>query len=71
VIDIDGQWELDLMDMAKFSKHNRGYNFILVTMGIGIWYLSLNEFRFSGSSWANNIFFTVVCISQKRVCHRK
>ena len=30
VIGIDDQWDVDLMDMTKFSKYNRGYYFILV-----------------------------------------
>ena len=31
---IDDQWEMDLMDMSKFSKENSGYSFILVVIDI-------------------------------------
>jgi hypothetical protein len=34
VIGIDDQWDVDLMDMTKFSKYNRGYYFILVAIDI-------------------------------------
>ena len=34
VFGIDDQWDVDLMDMTKFSKYNRGYNFILVAIDI-------------------------------------
>ena len=44
-IHVDGQWELDLMDMAKFSKHNHGYDFILVAMGIFSEYVLLRSLR--------------------------
>jgi hypothetical protein len=32
VIGIADQWDVDLMDITKFSKYNRGYNFILVAI---------------------------------------
>ena len=34
VTGINDQWDVDLMDMTKFSKYNRGYNFILVAIDI-------------------------------------
>jgi transposase InsO family protein len=34
VIGIDDQWDVGSMDMTQFSKYNRGYNFILVTIDI-------------------------------------
>jgi transposase InsO family protein len=34
VIGIDDQWDIDLMYMTKFSKYNRGKNFILVAIDI-------------------------------------
>jgi hypothetical protein len=34
VLGIDDQWDVDLMYMTKFSKYNRGNNFILVAIDI-------------------------------------
>nr|XP_022320169.1 uncharacterized protein LOC111122635 [Crassostrea virginica] len=33
-LDIDDQWDVDLMDMSKFSKENSGFSFILVVIDI-------------------------------------
>jgi hypothetical protein len=40
VIGIDEQWNVNLMDMTKFSKYNRVYNFILVAIDIFSKYVS-------------------------------
>lgn len=41
VTGIDDQWDVDLMDMTKYSKYNRGYNFVLVAIDIFSKYLWL------------------------------
>jgi hypothetical protein len=45
VIGIDDQWDVDLMDMTKFSKYNREYNFILVAIDIFSKYIWLRQLK--------------------------
>jgi len=45
VIGIDDQWDVDLMDMTKVSKNNRGYNFILVAIDIFSKYIWLRPLK--------------------------
>lgn len=45
VIDVDGQWDLDLMNTTRFSKYNRGYSFILVAIDIFCDYVLLQSLR--------------------------
>ncbi|VDH96281.1 Hypothetical predicted protein [Mytilus galloprovincialis] len=54
VIGIDDQWDVDLMDMSKFSKFNSGYNFILVVIDIFSKYVWLRPLKNKkGESVAN------------------
>jgi hypothetical protein len=39
------QWDVDLMDMTKFSKYNCGYNFILVAIDIFSKYVWLRPLK--------------------------
>jgi hypothetical protein len=39
------QWDVDLMDMTKFSKYNCGYNFILVAIDIFSKYVWLRTLK--------------------------
>ena len=45
VIGIADQWDVDLMDITKFSKYNRGYNFILVAIDIFSKYVWLRPLK--------------------------
>lgn len=45
VTGIDDQWNVDLMDMAKFAKYNNGHNFILVVIDIFSKYLLLRSLK--------------------------
>ncbi|CAG2208281.1 unnamed protein product [Mytilus edulis] len=54
VIGIDDQWDIDLMDMSKFSKFNSGFNFILVVIDIFSKYVWLRPLKNKkGESVAN------------------
>ena len=39
------QWDVDLMDMTKYSKYNCGYNFILVAIDIFSKYVWLRPLK--------------------------
>ena len=45
VFGIDDKWDVDLMDMTKYSKYNRGYNFILVAIDIFSKYVWLRPLK--------------------------
>ena len=34
VFDIDEQWQMDLVDLSKFSRYNAGFKYLLVCMQI-------------------------------------
>ena len=34
VHEIDEQWQIDMVDMSKLSKHNDGFKFIMVVIDI-------------------------------------
>ena len=38
---IDGNWQIDLVDMIKFLKHNDGFSLIMLV--IDIFYLSIHD----------------------------
>lgn len=45
VTGIDDQWDVDLMDMTKFAKYNRGYNYVLVVIDIFSKYLWMRPLK--------------------------
>ena len=45
VTGIDDQWDMDLMDMTKFAKYNRGYNYILMVIDIFSKYLWMRPLK--------------------------
>lgn len=45
VAGIDDQWSADLMDMVKFAKYNRGFNYVLVVIDVFSKYLWLRPLK--------------------------
>ncbi|VDI83172.1 Hypothetical predicted protein [Mytilus galloprovincialis] len=45
VAGIDDQWSADLMDMVKFSKHNKEYKYVLVVIDVFSKYLWLRKLK--------------------------